>query len=110
MSDTSEQLLQDGFELVCSVEEVPVVMPKRVEIQGRGVLICRSDDAFFAVDEICPHKQRSMAYGVVFEGDIICPWHGYAFDLETGRCDQRRCAPANVYELQIAEEQIYVRV
>lgn len=110
MSNTSEQLLQDGFELACSLEEVPDDMPMRVEIQGQGVLICRSEDAIFAVDEICPHKRRSMAYGIVFEGDLICPWHGYAFNLETGRCDQRRCEPATVYEVQIVDEQVYVRI
>lgn len=110
METTAEELINDGFELACSIDEVSVVMPKRVEIRERGVLICRSQDAFYAVDEICPHKQKSMAHGIVFDGDIICPWHSYAFDLETGRSNQRRCAPANVYELEIVDKQIYVRL
>lgn len=107
---TAEELIREGYEFACESDEVSAVMPKLVEIQGRGVLICRSNDAFYAVDEICPHKQKSMAHGIVFDGDIICPWHSYAFNLETGRSNQRRCVPAYLYELQIINGQIYVRL
>ena len=84
------------------------MMPKRVDIDGQGVLICRTDDGFAAVDETCPHKQRSMRYGVVQRGQIICPHHRYKFDLETGRC-HRRCAPVAVYDVEVIDDDIYVR-
>ena len=98
----------EGFELVCGVDEVPDLMPRRVEVNGRGVLVCKTDDGFSAVDEICPHKDRSMRYGVVQRGQIICPHHRYKFDLETGRC-RRRCPPVAVYEVKVVDGDIYVR-
>lgn len=98
----------DGFERVCDVNDVPEHMPRRVEVGGRGVLLCRDGGEIRAVDEICPHKQRSMRYGVVFGGDLICPHHQYHFDLQTGRCDQR-CEPVHVYEVRVVDGEVWVR-
>lgn len=92
---------------VCAVDDVPQHMPLRVEFKGRGVLICHGDDGYFAVDEICPHKNRSMRRGVIFQNELICPHHQYHFDLETGRCN-RRCAPVQTYDLQVDGDTIYL--
>ena len=98
----------EGFLAVCAVDEVPEHMPLKVEAFGRAVLLCRSDDGIYAVDEICPHENESMARGVVFEGQIICPHHQYRFDLDTGRCN-RRCAPVQTYEVRVVEDEVWLR-
>ncbi len=108
MSDELTEEHLEGFERVCTVDEVPEQMPRRVKVDGRGVLVCRSGDEIFAVDEICPHKNRSMKWGVLFQGKIICPHHQYQFDLQTGRCNQR-CAPVQTYEVKIVDGQVWVR-
>lgn len=106
-TDTDET--DDDFEPVCSVDEVPDVRPKQVEVGGRSILLCRSGGDIHAVDEICPHEERSMRYGVIRRGRIVCPHHQYKFDLDTGRC-HRRCAPVEVYDVRIDDDTVYVRV
>ncbi len=102
-------MVEEGFERVCDVDDVPEHMPKRVVVGGRGVLLCRVDGEIRGVDEICPHKDRSMRFGVVFDGEIICPHHQYHFDLETGRCDRRKCPPVHVYEVRVVDGEVWVR-
>lgn len=105
-----EQDLEDqDFVRACRKGDVPQFMPRAVRLGERRVLICRDGDEFFAVDEICPHKQRSMRQGVIFNGEIICPHHQYHFDLKTGRC-KSRCAPLHVYEVRVIEDEIWVRI
>lgn len=108
-SDESRPPSDDDFEPVCSLDEVPEVRPKKVVVDGRGILLCRSGGEIRAVDEICPHEKRSMRYGVVQRGRIVCPHHRYKFDLETGRCRQR-CAPAQLYEVRVEDGTVFVRV
>ena len=98
----------EAFVAVCDVDEIPDLMPKRVEVGGRGILVCRTGSGIHAVDEICPHKKKSMRYGVVQRGEIVCPHHRYKFDLETGRC-RRRCAPVEVYETKVEEGTVYLK-
>ena len=82
----------------CSTRDVPGLSPLRLEINGLGVLICRSLMRFHAVNEICPHEHASMAGARVVRSMIICPHHHLAYSLETGEClDDSSSAPATIY-------------
>lgn len=105
----SEQDLSDQqYKRVCREDEVPDHLPYAVQVGGRSVLLCRHDGAICAVDELCPHKNRSMRFGLVFNGNLICPHHQYHFDLQTGRCNQR-CAPIHTYEVRVVDGEVWVR-
>lgn len=95
---------------VAAADEVGEVMPLKVQVSGRSLLICRTHDGFYAVDEICPHKNESMQYGVIFDGTIICPHHQYGFDLQTGACNKRRCPPVDVYPCEARDGRVWVEV
>lgn len=86
---------------VGDVEEVRRDGCRVVQVNGRAVGVISIDDGFFAVHDRCPHMGASMCRGTVsgtFEPAaphelvygrhdrvIRCPWHGWEFDLETGR-------------------------
>lgn len=74
---------------------------RRVEIDGRGVLVVRAENGnFYAVADTCPHQGARLSEGVVTGefsassvgtteltrfGEIVrCPWHNFSFDLATG--------------------------
>lgn len=110
MSDESTAVRNlEGFDRVCDLEDVPDHIPRKVEVGGRGVLICREDGQLYAVDEICPHKNQSMERAPLVDGEIVCPHHQYRFDLETGRCN-RRCAPVQTYDVEVVDGEVWVRV
>jgi 3-phenylpropionate/trans-cinnamate dioxygenase ferredoxin subunit len=72
-----------------------------VDIGGRTITVISVGDEFFAVYDRCPHMGASMSQGTVsgtfvaagphelvygkHDRVIRCPWHGWEFDLETGR-------------------------
>lgn len=102
-----------GYTRACELDEIPSMMPRRVVIDDRGILLCRGEDedAIFALDELCPHKSESMAMGLVHENRLLCPHHQYQFDLETGRCvNQRRCVPVNTYPVIVRDGAVYLKV
>ena len=38
-------------------------------------------------DAVCPHNQGPLEQGWLREGRaVVCPWHWYRFDLDTGEC------------------------
>lgn len=108
---TRQELEDAGFMHACPLGEVPTIMPRKVSINQRALLVCRTPDGgASAVDELCPHKLESMAFGVVHDGRLICPHHQYSFDLETGRCSQRRCEPVGVYPVHVIEGEVFIKV
>jgi nitrite reductase (NADH) small subunit len=72
-----------------------------VEVDGRPVAVLSVGDDLFAVSDRCPHMGAPMSAGSV-GGTLVasdphtfrygrdqrvlrCPWHGWEFDLESGR-------------------------
>ncbi|MEM7409849.1 MAG: Rieske (2Fe-2S) protein [Myxococcota bacterium] len=63
-------------------------VPLRVEVGGRPVVVWRDEDNWLAFDALCPHALGPLDAAPIESGRVICPWHGYAFDVRSGRgCD-----------------------
>ena len=51
---------------------------------GREILVCRTKEGVFAVDNICSHAHARLSEGRLRGYRAICPLHGAAFDVRTG--------------------------
>ena len=87
--------------VVARVAEIPPGRRLVVEIAGRSIGIFNAGGAFYAVRNSCPHQGGPLCLGPTVglatssrpgeieytrEGEILrCPWHGWEFDLATGR-------------------------
>lgn len=61
---------------------------------GRGLLRAETgdvavfvvDDAAYAVANACPHAGNPLIEGDVLGTTLVCAFHAWRFDLETGAC------------------------
>jgi len=66
--------------------ELPPGKTALVTVGGIDVALFRRGEEVFAIGNECPHQGGSLCDGAV-EGDIvICPLHGWEFDLRSGAC------------------------
>lgn len=70
---------------VATVDELQPNQMKLVEVGGRRIVVGRTDDAWVAFDDRCPHRGASLADGALMRGAVQCPWHGSQFDVGTGK-------------------------
>lgn len=68
------------------VADVPNFGKKVVEVDGRQVLLINEKGVIHAVENECPHQGSPLQAGIVKDGHLSCPRHGYRFDLSTGAC------------------------
>jgi len=54
------------------------------KIAGRFIAVGRDSDGLFAIDDTCPHAGASLAEGLLTDGCVVCPIHGYAYHVRTG--------------------------
>ncbi len=66
---------------VCKSEEVPDNSMKVISIQGSNILVCRSNNQLFALDNSCPHRGASLSKGEIKGTKIICYMHDFEYDL-----------------------------
>lgn len=69
---------------VCSLKDLKDGFPLGVVKDGRRLVVCKDGDDVFALDGVCPHRGAPLEDGFLNEGCVVCPWHGWAFDLKTG--------------------------
>jgi nitrite reductase/ring-hydroxylating ferredoxin subunit len=50
------------------------------------VAVCRVGDEVFVLEDTCPHAGGSLGDGELQGGTLVCPDHGWPFDVRTGRC------------------------
>ncbi len=101
----------DEFVAVLPDEELPSNGLRRVEVNGAGVLLSRSEDGrIWAIASTCSHMGGPLEEGVREDRSIICPLHGSRFDLCNGRVlDGPAVFPQSSYETRVRDGQIEVR-
>ena len=70
--------------VVARVEELRVNQMKLLHVDGRRVVLARTEEGYAAFDDRCTHRGGSLAGGVMIGGVVQCPWHGSQFDCRSG--------------------------
>jgi nitrite reductase (NADH) small subunit len=54
-------------------------------VGGRVIGLFNVGGAFHALDGVCPHQGGPLGKGCLAGATLTCPWHGWQFDVSTGR-------------------------
>ncbi len=69
-----------------SEESVRGALPCTATAFGRSWRIVSLDGELVAHASRCPHREGSLLDAPVEGSELICPWHGYRFELRSGAC------------------------
>ena len=69
---------------VAGTDELKTNQMKLVHINGKRIVIARTEKGYTAFDDHCTHRGGSLAGGAMICGTVQCPWHGSQFDVYTG--------------------------
>ncbi len=68
----------------CAAEDLQEGQPRRVELLGVDLLLCRIQGQPYAVENLCTHDDFELHDGPCEGEEIECPIHGARFSLITG--------------------------
>jgi 3-phenylpropionate/trans-cinnamate dioxygenase ferredoxin subunit len=87
--------------VIAPAREFPPETRRIVEIEGRSIGVFNIQGAYFALRNRCPHQGAPLCRGLILDRvaaerpyalsledgqEIVkCPWHGWEFDVRTGR-------------------------
>ena len=61
-----------------------------------------------AIDGICPHQGGPLAEGLLEGTTVTCPWHGWQFDVCTGKTPLGPKIKQPVYEVKVEGQDVLV--
>jgi len=64
--------------------DVPEGAGKTVEVAGKRIALFNVGGKFYAIDNACKHRGGPLGEGEVDGSTVICPWHGWEYDVTTG--------------------------
>ena len=112
--------------VVARLADFPPDERRIVTVGNRSIGVFRVGDEFYAVRNRCPHQGGPLCLGRVFrravsdepgrvrytdEAPLIaCPWHGWEYDLASGRCAADRRYSLRRFEVTVREGDVYVSV
>lgn len=73
-------------------------------------LINTAKHGFTALDNRCPHQGGPLGEGQIDGRWLLCPWHGYEYDPQTGEPPEGYGDYATSYEVEVRDDGIYVQV
>jgi 3-phenylpropionate/trans-cinnamate dioxygenase ferredoxin subunit len=84
---------------------------RRLDLDGRRILLANVDGHYYATDDTCTHEDASLASGFL-KGEIVkCPLHGSRFNLRTGQVlDDPAEASLRTYAVRLDGEDILIRL
>jgi ferredoxin-nitrite reductase len=76
--------------------------------EGEEMAVFRSNGQLYGVQNICPHEGGQLCKGWIEDGEVVCPLHGYKFNLKTGSCSTDPNLKVKVFKLIVQGDQFTV--
>ena len=100
----------DGFTAVARVGDLAPGEMKFVAVDRERVVLANVEGAFYALRDVCGHRNAPLSRGRLDGCVIECPLHFAQFDIRTGKLvDGPVSADVPVYQVRIEDSTIYLK-
>ena len=98
-----------AFVKVATVTDIPIGQGTLLDVNGVSLALFNGGGGrYHAMSSLCPHEDGPLAEGWL-EGDaVVCPWHGFDFELGTGRCRVDEGLSIAVYPVRVVGDAVEV--
>lgn len=81
---------------------------RAIEADGKRLALARNDKGYYAVEDRCPHAGYPLSHGkCLADGTLMCIYHRYCFDLETG---QSGADFVQTYPVRVDDKGVFVGI
>ena len=79
------------------------------EVDGKKICVASYGGRLHAFSYLCPHAGGPLFEGEInAKGDIICPVHGYHFNIRNGYNSSGEGFKLNCWPMEIREDGVYI--
>jgi len=95
--------------VVCRIEDLPDGTARHVKIGKNDIAVVRVGEDVHALSNVCRHAFAPLAEGFVDGSLLVCPWHGWRYDVRTGTTDHPN-ADVRTYPASVRDGEVLVTV
>ena len=103
-------IMSEGFVPVAKAGDVPPGSMTVVAIDRERIMLANVDGQFFALRDMCGHRNAPLSRGRLDGCIVECPLHFAQFDVRTGKLvDGPISADVPVYEVRVEGDTVFVK-
>src|SRR3954468_3981973 len=99
-----------GFVRPAKTAEVPPGTIREVRIDGKAVAAANVAGQFHAISSTCLHWGGPLGDGPLEGSVVTCPWHGWQYDVVTGKVGQNPSVGVDCYGVEVRGDEIFVNL
>ena len=100
-----------NFIKIAAQSDLPAVNEaKEFVCGGKEICVANVNGTYSAMDNICLHQGGPLGQGTIEKGKVVCPWHAWAYDPQTGAVGHNPNAKVAVYPLKFENGEVLVDI
>jgi nitrite reductase (NADH) small subunit len=96
------------FVKVCKLSDIPPGSGRTVDVKGKPVAVFNVDGALHAISDTCLHRGGPLGEGELEGTTVICPWHGWRYDVTTGANDMNPSLVLERYQVKVEGDDVLI--
>jgi nitrite reductase/ring-hydroxylating ferredoxin subunit len=97
-----------AFEKAAKLSEIPPGSIKEAQVGGQVIALANVAGTLYAINNTCLHRGGPLGEGQLEGSVVICPWHGWQFNVATGKAVQNPNAGLSCYAIELRGDEVYV--
>ena len=93
---------------VAKVSDIPAGTGKTVQVNGKQIALFNCDGKFYAMDNTCAHRGGPLGEGTLTGTTVMCPWHGWEYDVTTGVCQLDPAITLQKFDVKVEGDDVLV--
>jgi nitrite reductase (NADH) small subunit len=99
-----------AFVRTISIEELPAGAVRELQVEGKAIAVANVAGKFYAFNNLCLHRGGPLGQGLLDGRTVTCPWHGWQYDVTTGKVLQNPAVGVDCYPTEIRGRDLFVDV
>jgi nitrite reductase (NADH) small subunit len=97
-----------AFVRVAKASDVAPGSIREVQVEGKMIALANVGGTFYAISNTCLHRGGPLGQGFLEGRSVTCPWHGWQFDVTTGKASMNPDAVIPCYTTELRGEEVFV--
>ena len=103
-------MFEHGYTKLCRFDDLKEGEGRRFTVEETEVAVFKINNVIYALSNICPHQHTALIYdGFIEDGFVVCPAHGWKFNLKTGKQPKGENG-LHSFPVLIIDNEVYVKV
>ncbi|HKW56248.1 MAG TPA: Rieske 2Fe-2S domain-containing protein [Candidatus Acidoferrum sp.] len=83
---------------------------REVQVGGVAIALANVSGKFYAINNSCLHHGGPLGEGELRDSVVTCPWHGWQYDVTTGKVVQNPTVAVACYRTEVRGDEVFVDI